>query len=140
MRLSGPLSFRQRLFFLCRWTSRRPAVFSGQVDVFPSERRDVGVLFADAPPGLVHQEPVVDVGDLVDGGGDGPREHARLQREAQLVAGTPPGPDVLQVVIAQGVVAPPVHLTWRKGKRGRSLPACQNGSPCHALSLDVCKT
>ena len=30
-------------------------------------------------------------------------EHAQLQREAQLVAGTPPGPDVLQVFVAQGV-------------------------------------
>ena len=67
--------------------------------MFPSERRDVGVLFADAPAGLVHQEPVEDVGSLVDGGRDGARGHAQLQREAQLVAGTSPGPDVLQVVI-----------------------------------------
>ena len=32
-------------------------------------------------------------------------EHTQLQREAQLVAGTPPCPDVLQVFLAQGVVA-----------------------------------
>ena len=31
----------------------------------------VGVLFADAPPGLVHQEPVEDVGRFVDGGRNG---------------------------------------------------------------------
>ena len=64
---------------------------------------------------------VVDVGDLVDGGRDGPRGHARLQREAQLVAWTPPGPDVLRVVTAQGVVAPQVRLTWRKGKNRADL-------------------
>ena len=33
----------------------------------------VGVLFADAPPGLVHQESVEDVGGFVDGGRDGLR-------------------------------------------------------------------
>ena len=27
-----------------------------------------------------------------------------------------------------------------KGKQGRPLSACQHGSPCHALSRDVCKT
>ena len=32
-------------------------------------------------------------------------EHTQLQREAPLVAGTPPCPDVLQVFLAQGVVA-----------------------------------
>ena len=66
-------------------------------------------------------------------------EHAQLQREAQLVAGTPPGPDVLQVFVAQGVVAQQVGLALRKGKQGRPLPACQNGSPSHSLSLDVCE-
>ena len=45
-------------------------------------------------------------------------EHAQLQREAQLVAGTPPGPDVLQVFVAQGVVAQQVGLALRKGKQG----------------------
>ena len=67
-------------------------------------------------------------------------EDAQLQREAQLVAGTPPHLDVLQVLVAQGVVAQQVRLALRKGKQGRSLPAGQNGSPCHALSLDVCGT
>ncbi len=33
-------------------------------------------------------------------------EYAQRQRETQLVAGTPPSPDVLQVFVAQGVVAP----------------------------------
>ena len=37
------------------------------------EAARVGVLFADAPPGLVHQEPVEDVGGFVDGGWDGLR-------------------------------------------------------------------
>ena len=35
------------------------------------EAARVGVLLADAPPGLVHQKPVEDVGGFVDGGGDG---------------------------------------------------------------------
>ena len=48
-----------------------------------------------------------------------------LQREAQLVAGAPPGPDVLQVFVAQGVVARQVRPALRKGKQGRPLPACQ---------------
>ena len=67
-------------------------------------------------------------------------EDAQLQREAQLVAGTPPDLDVLQVLVAQGVVAQQVRLALRKGKQGRPLPAGQDGSPCHALSLDVCET
>ena len=37
------------------------------------EAARVGVLFADAPPGLVQQEPVEDVGGFVDGGWDGLR-------------------------------------------------------------------
>ena len=39
-----------------------------------------------------------------------------------------------------GVVASQVRLTWRQGKPGQALPACQHGSPRHARSLDVCKT
>ena len=35
------------------------------------EAARVGVLLADALPGLVHQEPVEDVGRFVDGGRDG---------------------------------------------------------------------
>ena len=62
-------------------------------------------------------------------------EDAQLQREAQLVAVTPPDPDVLQVLVAQRVVAQQVRLALRKGKQGRPLPAGQDGSPCHALSL-----
>ena len=60
-------------------------------------------------------------------------QHAQLQREAQLVAGTPPGPDVVQVFLAQGVVAQQVRLALRKGKQGRPLPAGQDGSACHSL-------
>ena len=41
-------------------------------------------------------------------------EHAQLQREAQLVAGTPPRLDVLQVFVAQGVVAQQVRFVLRK--------------------------
>ena len=37
------------------------------------EAAGVGVLFADATPGLVHQQAIEDVGSLVDGGGDGLR-------------------------------------------------------------------
>ena len=37
------------------------------------EAARIGVLFADALPGLVHQEPVEDVGGFVDGGRDGLR-------------------------------------------------------------------
>ena len=37
-------------------------------------------------------------------------EDAQLQREAELVAGTPPDPDVLQILVAQGVVAQQVRL------------------------------
>ena len=51
-------------------------------------------------------------------------EHAQLQREAQLVAGAPPGPDVLQVLVAQGVAAagPPRVAAGRTGptSAGRS--------------------
>ena len=67
-------------------------------------------------------------------------EHPQLQREAQLVARATPVPHVLKVFVAQGVVAQQIRLTLRKGKQGRSLPACQNDSPSHSLSLDVCKT
>ena len=49
-----------------------------------------------------------------------PDMHTRrpMQREVQLVAGTPPSPDVLQVFLAQGVVAQQVRLALRKGKQG----------------------
>ena len=33
-----------------------------------------------------------------------------------------------------------VETKGKKGNQGRPLPACQHGSPCHAHSLDVCKT
>ena len=66
-------------------------------------------------------------------------EHAQLQREAQLVAGAPPGPDLLQVLVAQGVVPQQVRLALRQGEQGRPLPAGQDGSPGHSLSLDVCR-
>ena len=67
-------------------------------------------------------------------------EHAQLQREAELVAGAPPHTDVLQVLVAQGVVPQQVRLALRQGEQGRPLPAGQDGSPCHSLSLDVCRT
>ena len=51
--------------------------------------------------------------------------NAQLQREAQLVAGTPPGPDVLQVFVAQGVVAQQVRLALRKDTDGNYLAVCQ---------------
>ena len=63
-------------------------------------------------------------------------EDAQLQRETQLVVGASPGPDVLQVLVAQGVVAQQVRLALRQGEQGRPLPAGQDGSPCHAL--DTC--
>ena len=49
-------------------------------------------------------------------------EHAQLQREAQLVAGASPGPDVLQVLVAQRVVPQQVRLAVRQGEQGRPLP------------------
>ena len=42
-------------------------------------------------------------------------EHPQLQREAQLVAGPTPGPDVLQILVAQGVVAQQIRLALRQG-------------------------
>ena len=45
------------------------------------EAARVGVLFADAPPGLVHQEPVEDVGGFVDGGRDGLRANGENRSE-----------------------------------------------------------
>ena len=54
------------------------------------EAARVGVLFADAPPGLIHQEPVEDVGRFVDGGRDGlggergePAGDARVRLDAR---------------------------------------------------------
>ena len=55
--------------------------------------------------------------------------HVQLQREAQLVAGASPGRDVLQVLVAQGVVPQQVRLALRQGEQGRPLPARQDGSP-----------
>ena len=65
-------------------------------------------------------------------------EHAQLQREAQLVAGASPGPDVLKVLVAQGVVAQQVRLALRQGEQGRPLPAGQErfSVPC-SQSLDL---
>ena len=33
-----------------------------------------------------------------------------------------------------------VRLAFRQGEQGRPLPAGQDGSSCHSLSLDVCRT
>ena len=67
-------------------------------------------------------------------------EHAQLQREAQLVAGAPARLDVLQVFVAQRVVAQQVRLVLRERKQGRPLSAGQDGSPSHSSrsqSLDL---
>ena len=64
------------------------------------EAARVGVLFADAPPGLVHQEPVEDVGGFVDGGRDGLRgERGEPVGDVRvrLDAGLGPVPGVDQV-------------------------------------------
>ena len=47
---------------------------------------------------------------------------ASARRDAQLVAETPPSHDVLQVSVAQGVVAQQDRLALRKGKQGRPRP------------------
>ena len=44
------------------------------------------------------------------------------------------------VVIAQGVAAPRSASRGGRENRADRCRRCQNGSPCHALSLDVCKT
>ena len=46
---------------------------------------------------------------------------------------------VHDLVVINASVAQQVRLALRKGKQGRPLPAYQNGSPSHSLSLDVCK-
>ena len=64
------------------------------------EAARVGVLFADAPPGLVHQEPVEDVGRFVDGGRDGlggERGESVGDVRVRLDAGFGPVPGVGQV-------------------------------------------
>ena len=58
------------------------------------EATRIGVLFADAPPGLVHQESVEDVGGFVDGGGDGlggEREGLAKARASGRQLGRPKG-------------------------------------------------
>ena len=60
----------------------------------------VGVLLADAPPGLVHQEPVEDVGRFVDSGRDGlggERGESVGDVRVRLDAGFGPVPGVDQV-------------------------------------------
>ncbi len=64
------------------------------------EAAGVGVLFADAPSGLVHQEPVEDVGRFVDGGRDGlggERGESVGDVRVRLDAGFGPVPGVDQV-------------------------------------------
>ena len=64
------------------------------------EAAGVGVLFADAPPGLVHQEPVEDVGRFVGGGRDGlggERGESVGDVRVRLDAGFGPVPSVDQV-------------------------------------------
>lgn len=49
-------------------------------------------------------------------------------------------PQFAALVEIDGALEGMMRLALRKGKQGRPLPACQNGSPSHSLSLDVCKT
>ena len=65
--------------------------------------------------------------------GRGRRLDVQRAQHSRRVA---PEADVLQVFVAQGVVAQQVRLALRKGKQGRPLPAGQDGSPCHSLSLE----
>ena len=72
----------------------------GRPPTMVGEAARVGVLFADAPPGLVHQEPVEDVGGFVDGGRDGLRgERGEPVGDVRvrLDAGLGPVPGVDQV-------------------------------------------
>ena len=48
-------------------------------------------------------------------------EHAQLQGEAQLVAGASPDPDVLKVLVVQGVVAQQVRLALWQGKQSQTV-------------------
>ena len=64
------------------------------------EAARVGVLFADAPPGFVHQEPIEDVGRFVDGGRDGlggERGEPVGDVRVRLDAGFGPVPSIGQV-------------------------------------------
>ena len=65
---------------------------AGGEDVVGEAAR-VGVLLADPPPGLVHQEPVEDVGRFVDGGRDGlggERENRSETCEYDVTPGSAP--------------------------------------------------
>ena len=108
---------------------RKPRITQHQVQAI------VHATLHETPPGATHWS----CRSMAKAAGVGRSTVQRIW-DAQLVAGTPPGPDVLQVFVAQGVVAQQVRLALRKGKQGRPLPAGQDGSPCHSLSLDVCKT
>ena len=62
-------------------------------------------------------------------------QDAQLQRETQLVAGPAPGGDVVQILIAQRVVAQQLRLALGQGEQGRPLSAGQYGPACHRFFL-----
>ena len=64
---------------------------------------------------------------------------SRCSEKSSLLRGRRRAPMFCKVFLAQGVVAQQVRLVLRKGKQGRPRLACQNGSPSHSHSLDVCK-
>ena len=55
------------------------------------------------------------------------RSTQSCRAKPSFVAGASPGPDVLKVLVAQGVVAQQVRLALRQGEQGRPLPAGQDG-------------
>ena len=65
----------------------------------------------------------------------GVTQDAQLQREAQLVARPPPGGDVLQILVAQRVVAQQLRLVLWQREESRPLPAGQNRPACHFFLL-----
>ena len=69
------------------------------------------------------------------------RQAAKVSREFEcIVIDTAAGPFAKTSRPSRGrrfSWALQVRLTLRKGKQGRPLRACQNGSPIHARSLDV---
>ena len=98
------------------------------------EASRVGVLFADAPPGLVHQETVEDVGGLVNGGRDGlcgewgeAVGDVRVRLDAGF--GSVPGVDLPEpraVGIRPPLVLAPIGVkaTRRRARRGPGHGPC----------------
>ena len=65
----------------------------------------------------------------------GVTQDAELQREAQLVARPAPGGDVLQILVAQRVVAQQLRLVLWQREDSRPLPAGQNRPARHLFFL-----